>query len=375
MGQGGNKAGRARDTLARRRWLQDIQSGTPLDKRDAVQKLERAAYKSKGDPQAWYHLALGLAETERREDAVPILEWLVDRDPSADTFRISLSSVYSTLREFASAERHLRWVIANSPQQQNRLLAESQLAGLSDFLGRNPDDIALRDLQATALEERVSSEVASADDYHRLIRLYFSESLRDSERDWLGSATAAAYRGYLVYPTDVAILQMLVLCYMRYDPEGRLAEIIAALRQVDPSADVLRVGAEAAVFESREHVSSGKLHRLISYALSDDEQLKASAVSDLKLFTREYPGDPAIRLGLAIALSANRKHQELRVQLELLRCAGTVSFDFHFNLGQLFSSVGDITSAQHQFEIATSLAVDPSEIELANTQISALHQS
>lgn len=311
----------------------------------------------------WNHLALIMQSAGRLEGAITILEQLVRAYPSNDVYRLNLATTFSQASQFELCRYHLRFLAEHSSNEEMRKLAKEQVAGLEGFLGQTEQDKRYRQLQLESLRECINASQAGEDDYIYLARALLHMADYDPNISLLEEAIAVLKEGQKRFPDSVDILEYLVLCYLRHDPEKRLEETLKQLEKVDPGSSALQVFSETTDEEGKEFLQNRhKLAEdLFARVQGNDPEVKQAALRDLGKMVASSPSNFEYRIMYAFALGTVGQCQEALQQATLAARGAGKSHREHFNLGQIFWICGDPEKGKYHLNLALAYASNDQE--------------
>jgi tetratricopeptide (TPR) repeat protein len=344
------------------RLLERIRSGHPSEQGAAMSELIGRAEKS-GDKRDWGVVAMALFEVQRFDEAIAILDQLVQESPDEDGLRLSLATSYSQTGQVASCCRHLAYVAEHGGTEEFRQTGREQLEEYERFVGLTKEDGELRRLQVAALHKATAREDCPADDFLRLAKLFTRAAMLQTGEGSMEESCSVLEAGIARYPRDVKLHEHLVHAYLHNDPKKRLNATLRKLERLAPNSQVFRVLSEvndedgAAWSRDMEQ----RQRHLISLVFGDDPAARESALSELALIVERYPENSVYRLNYGFALSTMGKLEEAAKQARILENLDDSSHSFHFNLGQIFYFCDEPESGRAHLELAARYANDEQE--------------
>ena len=366
---------RSRDDPDIERLLVRIRKGSELERQQALAVLTARA-QARGDPHDWNALGIGLHECGDHQRAADVFRMLVEHDPRADVFRLNLAMAFSQLEQIQLCRLELQHVAEHGSTEELRRVGRAQLEGYERFLGLTDEDRRLAELQLHALREVTEGSGASADDVAALARLLLRRERLEPTADGFAEAVEALEHGTERFPDHAPLLELLIACYLRSDPQKRLTAAIERLQRVDPHSEALRVMRNLGDESAREfsRALDAQASRLFSTALSPDadEPTRGAALDELERLVSFYPEAHHRRLQYAFALAASGQRAEALEQAAQLAATPDDSHEFHFNLGQIFWLCDDDASGRHHLNEAFRFAANDQEREDVEERIAYL---
>jgi hypothetical protein len=228
---------------------------------------------------------------------------------------------------------------------------------------------ALCEHQIAALRERVALEEADAKDYQRHARLVLRNPPARGEDRSIEEASALLESAHAKFPNDASILELLISCYLRSDPERRLDDTVRQLERVAPDSDVLHV---LSAIEDSDAIaySQALLHRvqrLFEQSQTNDQALRQTALNELRFVVRAFPANSDYRWFYAMALIGAGRLDEALQQAEVMARAADESHSRHFNVAQVFWHCNARECAQHHLDLALQYATTDEERQDVHT--------
>jgi tetratricopeptide (TPR) repeat protein len=344
------------------RLMERVKTGDPSEQDEAISELAGRAEKS-DDKYDWNTVAMGLFEARRFDQAISILDSLIQAFPDEDVIRLNLATTYSQVSQVSLCRLHLKYLAEHGGTEEIRKTGREQLEGYEQFIGFTEADTELRKLQIAALRETTSIDGCPAEDFVRLAKLLRRATDLDPDAGWMEQSRAALEIGVAKYPQDVTLLELLVAAYLSSDPEQRLDETLRRLEGLAPDSQVFKVLTEV----SRQDNSgwardmSQRVHHLLGQVAGDDPAMREPALSDLRRIVEQYPQNPNYRVHYGFALMVVGDREEAARQAKILDRVDEPSHSFHFNLGQIFYYCGDPVRGRAHLELAAKYANDEQE--------------
>jgi tetratricopeptide (TPR) repeat protein len=357
------------------RLMERVRTGEPSEQDAAISELAERAEKS-NDKYDWNWVALALFETRRFDQAIAILDELIQAFPDEDVIRINLATAYSQVSQVGLCRLHLKYLAEHGGTEEVRKTGREQLEGYEQFIGLTEADTELRKLQIAALREATSIDGCPAEDFLRLAKLLQRAADLYPDGGWMDQSRATLEAGVAKYPQDVTLLEPLVAAYLSSDPEKRLDATLRCLETLAPDSRVFKVLAEV----SREDTSgwgrdmSQRVHHLLGLVAGDDPARREPALSDLRRIVEQYPQNTDYRVHYGFALMVIGDREEAARQAKILDSVDEPSHSFHFNLGQIFYYCGDRVKGRAHLELAAKYANDEQERRDAWERISDLEK-
>jgi tetratricopeptide (TPR) repeat protein len=331
--------------------VERLTHGTETEREEALQRLAERVESRPDDSVGRSDHALGLAAVGRHTEAIAVFESLVEAEPDSLLFRMNLATTLSKLRHFQLARAHVRHVAEYAADESDRAYAREQLEILDRALLADEENERLAEL-------RRRREIGSIDEEGRvlLVRRLMRRLPRDREEDLAEEATAVLEEGLDQSQDAVALLELLVVPYLRHDPDKRLDRATARLERLAPNSSVLDILGGNLELDAAAPISPDRVNELMGSVMGDDPVLREAAVEDLGAIVASYPGDPYRHSAYAFALCVVGRFDEARRQAE--RAARDAGEDHvtHFHIGQVLSWTGDKQGAQHHLDLAWRFA-------------------
>jgi tetratricopeptide (TPR) repeat protein len=344
------------------RLMERVRTGDPSEQDAAISELAARAQKS-NDRDDWNMVAMALFETRRFDQAISILDKLIQEFPNEDVIRLNLATAYSQVSQVGLCRHHLKYLAEHGGTEEIRKTGREQLEGYEQFIGLTDADTELRKLQIAALREATSIDGCPAEDFLRLGKLFRRAASIDPDGGWMDQSRSILEAGVAKYPQDVTLLEVLVSAYFSSDPEKRLDETLRRLERLAPDSQVFKVLTEV----SRQDTSdwgrdmSERVQHLLEVVAGDDPALREPALADLRRVVEQYSQNPDYRLHYGFALMVMGDREEAARQAIILESMDEHSHSFHFNLGQIFYYCGDRVKGRAHLELAVKYANDEQE--------------
>lgn len=350
-----------------------LQQGSDTEREHILDDLLQRAQKS-GDPEHWNVFALGLQAAGRLEDAINIFKQLIEAFPDRDIYRLSLATTYSQAAQFELCRYHLRYLEEHGASEEMRDVAKEQLTGMEHFLKKTALDEQLQQLQIASLRERIQSGEVSADDYQKLGKLLLLRERQGFEDVSLDETTAILEQGQKHFPEAEGVLELLIACYLRKDPQNRLKPVLKTLEKINPNSQLLQLVANIDDAERASYAQqmSRRMQELMMQVQAKDPELTKAAIEELRKIITMYPSNPDYRLTYAFALCIVGQCTEAMEQAELLDQNDIPSHTYHFNLGQIFWLCGDPLRGRQHLDLSIQYASTDEEKQDALERIAYL---
>jgi hypothetical protein len=275
-----------------------IKNGSKVEQDTALQQLYERVEESNQSPDSLNELALGLQLAKKFADSANIFEQLVRSFPKKDVYRLSLATTYSQIPEIELCKYHLEYLVEHGSTEEMRKMAQQQLSGYIAFLGQNEQDQRLRQLQIDSLRNNIRSGQANSEDYLRLGRFLLLMQHKDPNERWLDDATSVLEEGHTHFPTDVMLMENLVLCYLGNGQDSRLDGLIKELEKQAPHSDVFEIMSD---LDEKQNKVFAQQKLNYAYALLDrvqsgDQKLKMAALHELQRMVSMGRTNPIIYL-------------------------------------------------------------------------------
>ena len=181
------------------------------------------------------------------------------------------------------------------------------------------------------------------------------------------------------FPDDPRLLEMLIACYLRYDPNRRLGVATAELERIAPHSPVLQLignidDDEARAFEERNAQRASKLMAAVCEP-QNSQAVRDAALRDLSAIVAMYPENPNYRTTYAFALMGVGRYDDALAEARKLNNLPLESHTFHFNLGQVFWISGDSVRGRRHLELALEYASDDQERKDVRDRIADLERT
>src|SRR5258708_39812461 len=340
-----------------------IRNGVQAEREASLaQLIERAQLSQQPDDVC--AAALGMHWAGRNSEARNVFSALVERHPDNDLFRLNLAAMHSQLGEIDLCRHQLRHLQEHAQDERTRSEAREQLAGYERFLGIGKDDLKFKELQLRSLRSRVTRGEATPADYLSLGRKLIQASMVEGSRDPLDEAVRWMTEGSKAFRRDVALIEHLVLCYLRSGQERLAHEAAIRLEKIFPRSEVLallkRQPGDQEVKEWSESMQS-RSHQLMLDVQNGDAAKQRAALAELARMVANAPSNPSYRLSYAFALLIVGDRAEGLKQAEALAAQRSDSHSFHFNLGQIFWGCGDSRRGREHLRLALEYAQSEEE--------------
>jgi tetratricopeptide (TPR) repeat protein len=324
-------------------------------------------------------VGLGFHLAGLHDQATRIFDSLVREFPNNDHYRLNLATSLSQTAQVELCRLHLRHLAEHGSTEQIRKEAHGMLRGYEDFVGLSDRNRELRERQLASLSRAIQSPDRTVDSFLNLASLLHREALLDPSSEGYKEAAAVLEQGREAFPDEPRILELLIACYLRQDPEGRIGVAMADLERIAPHSPVLRILRDTDDDTAREF-SERNARRAAGLMASVCERENPSAVReaalrDLGTIVAMYPSNPHYRVSYAFALMGfGRKPQALAEALKLDQLPEK-SHAFHFNLGQVFWICGDAERGRCHLNLALKYARDDGERADARDRIAKLERT
>lgn len=332
------------------------------EREEAIAELARKAQQT-NDNNDWYAVAMALLELKRFDEAISILDSVLNESPQEDAMRITLATAYSQTGQTNLCRFHLRYLLEHGRTEEIREMAREQLTGYEQFLGVTDADLKLRTLQLAALREAISREGSPAEDFLHLARLLRHGETIGQIANGIEESRAVLEAGIRQHPQSVPLLEHLVPAYLQHDPQKRLDETLRSLERLAPDSQIFKVLADLSPGDTADWSQgmSERIDHLFKQVTSDDTTLREPALAEIRAIVQQYPQNTHYRLMYAFALMATGDQPEVTRQAHLLDEVASDSHSFHFNLGQVFYYCGDRVKGRAHLELAAQYAANEKE--------------
>src|SRR5581483_5123916 len=353
--------------------FEHLRQGSDTERERILNGLLQKAQGS-GDPENWNVFALGLQAAGRLEDAIDIFKQLIEGFPDNDVYRLSLATTYSQASQFELCRYHLCYLEEHAASEEIRDVAKQQLEGMERFLRKTALDEQLQQLQIASLRERIQSDQVSADDYQRLGKLLLLRERQGFEDVSLDETTAILEQGQKRFPKAEGVLELLIACYLRKDPQNHLESALKTLEKINPGSQLLQLVAniDDADLEAYFQQMGQRMQELMTQVQSGNPELTKVAIEELRKIVMMYPSNADYRLTYAFALCIAGQDAEAMQQAELLDRDDIPSHVYHFNLGQVFWLCGDAVKGRHHLDLSIQYASNDEEKQDASERIADL---
>ena len=173
--------------------MERTKTGDPSEQDEAISELAERAQKS-NDKYDWNEFAMALFEARRFDQAISILDSLIQAFPNEDVIRLNLATAYSQVSQVGLCRLHLKYLAEHGGTEEIRKTGREQLEGYEQFIGFTEADTELRKLQIAALREATSADGCSNEDFLRLAKLLRRTAELDPDGDWMQQSRAGAPR-------------------------------------------------------------------------------------------------------------------------------------------------------------------------------------
>jgi len=348
--------------------LERLRVGSEIERENTLNDLFEHAKKS-GNMEDWNRFAIALLTVGKLEEAVNIFEQLVQSHPEADTYRMNLAAAYRQVDQLEMCKYHLHYLSEHASTEEMRRLAREQMIEMERFLRKTEEEteeeMRYRQLQINSLRERIAFGQANADDYQRLgqFLILMQRAQRNNENFSLDETISTLEEGRKHFPDAVGILEYLVYCYLRQDPNARLEETLKKLEEVAPDSSMLRsvTNVDESTKQQYFQLMLRRAHELLNKTQSNDPELKKAAVQELGKMVAMFPSNSEYRLIYAIALGLVGQYTESLKQAELVANVTGEDYNAHFHLGQIFWMWGDPERGKQHLNLALQYATSEQE--------------
>jgi tetratricopeptide (TPR) repeat protein len=352
-----------------------IQQGTPAERESAFEQLFALA-RQDNNLDTWNTVGVGLHFAGRNDEATQLFDRLVRAAPSNDAYRLNLATSYSQNEQIALCREQLLYVAEHGSTEENRKLAREQLQGYDSFLGNTEQDHKLADLQMRSLRQRIAQSSKTAEDFNNLGRLLVKRGRLDPTGDGLEQAVTVLEAGTAAFPKDVELLELLISCYLRHDPNQHLDLALKRLERMAPDSRVLSVLANQDEEEGRQFVKNNQARAddLLQQVIQGDQTRRTAALHDLAGLVNMYRDNPFYRGNYAFALMVSGQTAAALQQAEILEKNPAETHSFHFNLGQVYWLCGDARNGRQHLQLAYNYAANDQERQDVKDRISDLER-
>jgi tetratricopeptide (TPR) repeat protein len=360
------------------RLLDRVQNGPDEGRRQALETLVQYAERD-GTPDVWNAAGVGFHFAGLHDQATRLFDSLVQAIPDNDYYRLNLATSLSQTAQVDLCRHHLRHVVQYGSTEETRKFANGQLQGYENFLGLSERDRKLRELQIASLRQSVQQPGARPEAYLSLARVLVQRSMQDPSGTWLGEAASVLEKGRAAFPAEPHILELLIACYLRHDPQNRLEDAISQLERIAPHSPVLQHLTDATNDQAREFVEQNaqRARDLLDTVCNSGSNAAAreAALNDLGRIVAMYPNNPDYRVTYSFALMAAGREEAALAQARTLADMPISSHSFHFNLGQIFWGCGDRERGRHHLNLALQYAENEQDRQDARERILDLEQT
>ena len=352
-----------------------IKQGTAAERESAIEQLYALARKD-NDLDTWNTVGVGLHFAGRNDEAVRLFDRLVQSAPANDAYRLNLATCYSQNEQIALCREQLLYVAEHGSTEENRKLAREQLQGYDSFLGNTEQDRKLADLQMRSLRQRITQTSKNAEDFKNLARLLVKRGRLDPAGDWLEQAVRVLEEGTAAFPKEVELLELLISCYLRHDPNNRLDSALKRLERIAPDSRALSILANQDEDEGRRFVENNQARAddLLQQVIQGDQTRRNAALQDLVGLVNMYGDNPFYRGNYAFALMVCGQPAAALQQAAILEKNPAATHSFHFNLGQVYWLCGDDKKGRQHLQLAYDYASNDQERQDVKDRISDLER-
>jgi predicted Zn-dependent protease len=350
-----------------------IQQGTAAESESAIEQLFEMAQKD-DDLDTWNTVGVGLHFAGRNDEAVRLFDRLVESVPANDAYRLNLATCYSQNQQTALCREQLLYVAEHGSSEENRKLAREQLQGYDNFLGNTEQDRKLADKQMRSLRKRTTQPSKNAEDFKNLARLLVKRGHLDPAGNWLEQSVQVLEEGTADFPKETELLELLISCYLRQDPNSRLDSALKRLELIAPDSRVLSVLANQDEDEARRFVKNNQARAdgLLKQVIQGDQIRRRAALQDLAGLVNMYYDNPVYRGNYAFALMVCKQPAAALQQAAILENNPAATHSFHFNLGQVYWLCGDEKNGRQHLQLAYDYASNDLEKQDVMDRISEL---
>jgi len=355
------------------KFLIRIKEGTASERDSAIDQLFKLAQKE-DNLDTWNTVGVGLHFAGRNDEAARVFDMLVQSDPANDAYRLNLATCYSQNQQIALCREQLLYVAEHGSTEENRKLGREQLQGYDSFLGNTEPDRKLADLQIGSLRQRIAKSSKKTEDFKNLARLLLKRGALDPAGTWLEQAVTVLESGTAAFPKETELLELLITCYLRHDPNRRLDAALKRLERIAPDSRVFSILADLNEDKGRQFANNNQARAddLMQQVLRGDESRRNAALQDLARLVNMYGDNPFYRGYYAFALVVCGQHAAALQQAEILERNPADTHSFHFNLGQVYWLCGDAKKGRQHLQLAYDYADNDQERKDAKDRISDL---
>jgi hypothetical protein len=352
------------------RWITDMRDGSPAERERALAHFQERATLTK-DPDDRNALGIALHDSGRHLEADAIFGSLISEYPDEPAFRFNLAASLSQREQVDLVRYHLREIAQNASSEDARRFAQEELDGYEAFVGATESDERLRRIQTAAFEEKLRHGDAQAEDFVALARILLSAMRVTGDESLLARATETLENGAVRFPENAAILEHLLVCYVRSDPHDRMAAVSLELERVAPESPMLRAlggtaDPEAEAFVRERWQRTWELFGRVVEGAPDE---RAAALNELHRIVADAPENPHYRCTYAMALLFSGNGAAAAAEADRLVDARLESHTFHFNLAQVLRGLDRPNDARVHLALADELASNDQErTDVANVR-------
>lgn len=352
-----------------------IEQGTAAERESAIEQLIALA-RQDNNLDTWNTVGVGLHFAGRNDEAIQLFDRLVQAAPANDAYRLNLATCYSQNEQIALCREQLLYVAEHGSTEEHRKLGREQLQGYDSFLGNTEQDRKLADLQVRSLRRRISQSSKTAEDFNHLARLLIKRGRLDPTGDCLEQAVTVLEGGTAAFPKDVELLELLISCYLRHDPNQRLDPALKRLERMAPDSRALSILTNQDEEEGRQFVKNNQARAddLLRQVIQGDQTLRTAALQDLARLVNMYGDNPFYRGNYAFALMVCGQQAAALQQAAILENNPAATHSFHFNLGQVYWQCGDARKGRHHLQLAYDYAANDQERQDVKDRISDLER-
>jgi predicted Zn-dependent protease len=344
------------------RLLDRVRQGLPAEQESALQQLIALAQKE-NNLDTWNTVGVGFHLAGMHDEATRVFDNLVKSAPNNDAYRLNLATSYSQTKRVALCRNQLLYVAEQGSTKENRQLGREQLEGYDRFLGNTEEDRKFADLQMKSLRQRIAQPSKKAEDFNNLARLLLRRSRLEAGDDWLDQAVIVLEAGTIAFPKEASLLELLISCYLRHDPNRRLDAALKRLERIAPDSQVLSMLVNQDEEEGRKFVEKNqrRANDLLQEVLRGDKSRRQAALLDLAAMVSMYTDNPFYRSNYAFGLMASGQREAALQQVAILEQNPVATHSFHFNLGQVYWLCGDANKGRQHLQLALDYAADDQE--------------
>lgn len=352
-----------------------VQQGSAAERESAIDQLFALGRKD-NNLDTWNTVGVGLHFAGRNDEAVRLFDRLVQSAPANDAYRLNLATCYSQNEQIALCREQLLYVAEHGSTEENRKLGREQLQRYDSFLGNTEQDRKLADLQMRSLRQRIVQPSKKAEDFKNLAQLLVKRGRLDPAGDWLEQAITTLEAGTAAFPKDVDLLELLISCYLRHDPNDRLDPALKRLERMAPDSRVFSILANQDEEERRRFVENNQARAddLLQQVIQGDQTRRNAALQDLAGLVNMYSDNPFYRSNYAFALMVCGQPAAARQQAAILEKNPAPTHSFHFNLGQVYWLCGDEKKGRQHLQLASDYAANDQERQDAKDRIRELER-